>query len=47
MQQRETTAIPKLVLSTAQRMLRRIVIDKSRLSIGRGAAPDGRRERDP
>ena len=35
MQQRETTAIPKLVLSTAQRMLRRIVIDKSRLSIGR------------
>jgi hypothetical protein len=35
MQQRETTAIPKLVLSTAQRTLRRIVIDKSRLTIGR------------
>jgi pSer/pThr/pTyr-binding forkhead associated (FHA) protein len=35
MQQRETTAIPKLVLSTAQRMLRRIVIDKARMSIGR------------
>jgi pSer/pThr/pTyr-binding forkhead associated (FHA) protein len=35
MQQRETTAIPKLVLSTAQRTLRRIVIDKPRLSIGR------------
>jgi hypothetical protein len=35
MQQRETTAIPKLVLSTAQRMLRRIVIDKPRLTIGR------------
>jgi pSer/pThr/pTyr-binding forkhead associated (FHA) protein len=35
MQQRETTAIPKLVLSTTQRMLRRIVIDKARMSIGR------------
>jgi hypothetical protein len=35
MQQRETTAVPKLVLSTAQRTLRRIVIDKPRLTIGR------------
>ncbi len=35
MQQRETAAIPKLVLSTAHRLLRRIVIDKPRLTIGR------------
>jgi hypothetical protein len=35
MQQRETTAVPKLVLSTAQRTLRRIAIDKPRLTIGR------------
>jgi hypothetical protein len=35
MQHRETTAIPKLVLSTVQGLLRRIVIDKPRLSIGR------------
>ena len=35
MQQRETAAIPKLVLSTAHRMLRRIAIDAPRLTIGR------------
>lgn len=35
MQQRETAAIPKLVLSTGDRLLRRIVIDKPRLTIGR------------
>jgi hypothetical protein len=35
MQQRETAAIPKLVLSTPQRVLRRIVIDKPSLTIGR------------
>jgi hypothetical protein len=35
MQQRETAAIPKLVLSTPQRLLRRIVIDRPRLTIGR------------
>lgn len=35
MQQRETAAIPKLVLSTAHRLLRRILIDKPRLTIGR------------
>ena len=35
MQQRETAAIPKLVLSTGDRMLRRIVIDTPRLTIGR------------
>ncbi|HYF57673.1 MAG TPA: FHA domain-containing protein [Burkholderiaceae bacterium] len=35
MQQRETTALPLLVLSTAQRPLRRIAIDKPRISIGR------------
>ncbi len=35
MQQRETAAIPKLVLSTAHRLLRRIAIDKPSLSIGR------------
>jgi pSer/pThr/pTyr-binding forkhead associated (FHA) protein len=35
MQQRETAALPKLVLSTGDRLLRRIVIDKPRLTIGR------------
>jgi pSer/pThr/pTyr-binding forkhead associated (FHA) protein len=35
MQQRETTASPKLLLSTASQHLRQIVIDKSRLTIGR------------
>ena len=35
MQQRETAAVPKLVLSTGDRLLRRIVIDKPRLTIGR------------
>lgn len=35
MQQRETAAIPKLVLSTAHRVLRRIAIDRPRLTIGR------------
>jgi hypothetical protein len=35
MQQRETAAIPKLVLSTGQRLLRRITIDVPRLTIGR------------
>ena len=35
MQQRETAAIPKLVLSTAHRLLRRIAIDRPRLTIGR------------
>jgi len=35
MQQRETTAIPRLVLSTGQRLLRRIAIDQPRLTIGR------------
>jgi hypothetical protein len=35
MQQRETAAIPRLVLSTAHRLLRRIAIDKPRLTIGR------------
>jgi hypothetical protein len=35
MQQRATAAVPKLVLSTGDRLLRRIVIDKPRLTIGR------------
>ena len=35
MEQRETAAIPKLVLSTGARLLRRIVIDRPRLTIGR------------
>jgi hypothetical protein len=35
MQERETTAIPKLVLSTTLRVLRRIVVDQARMSIGR------------
>jgi hypothetical protein len=35
MQQRETTARPKLLLSTASQQLRQIVIDKPRLTIGR------------
>ena len=35
MQQRETAAIPKLVLSTQDRLLRQIVISKPRLTIGR------------
>ena len=35
MQERETTAIPKLVLSTTLRVLRRIVVDRARMSIGR------------
>ena len=35
MQQRETTASPKLLLSTASHQLRQIVIDKPRLTIGR------------
>ncbi len=35
MQQRETTASPKLLLSTALQHLRQIVIDKPRLTIGR------------
>ena len=35
MQHRETAAIPKLVLSTPQRTLRRIVIDRPTLTIGR------------
>ena len=35
MQQRETTASPKLLLSTASQQLRQIVIDKPRLTIGR------------
>ena len=35
MQQRETTASPKLLLSTASQHLRQIVIDKPRLTIGR------------
>ncbi|RPH44714.1 MAG: FHA domain-containing protein [Burkholderiales bacterium] len=35
MQQRETAAIPKLVLSTGDQLLRRIVIDKPRMTIGR------------
>jgi len=35
MQQRETTAIPQMVLSTAQRVLRRIVVDQPRMTIGR------------
>jgi hypothetical protein len=35
MQQRETTASPKLLLSTASQHLRQIVIDRPRLTIGR------------
>jgi FHA domain len=35
MQQRETTASPRLLLSTASQHLRQIVIDKPRLTIGR------------
>lgn len=35
MQQRETTARPKLLLSTDSQQLRQIVIDKPRLTIGR------------
>jgi len=35
MQQRETTASPKLLLSTASQHLRQIAIDKPRLTIGR------------
>lgn len=35
MQQRETTARPRLLLSTASQQLRQIVIDKPRLTIGR------------
>ena len=35
MHQRETTAIPQMVLSTAQRVLRRIVVDQPRMTIGR------------
>jgi predicted component of type VI protein secretion system len=35
MHERETTAIPKLVLSTTLRVLRRIVVDRARMSIGR------------
>jgi hypothetical protein len=35
MQQRETTASPKLLLSTASQQLRQIVIDRPRLTIGR------------
>ena len=35
MQQRETTASPKLLLGTASQQLRQIVIDKPRLTIGR------------
>jgi hypothetical protein len=35
MHERETTAIPRLVLSTALRVLRRIVVDQARMSIGR------------
>lgn len=35
MQQRATTAIPQMVLSTAQRVLRRIVVDQPRMTIGR------------
>jgi hypothetical protein len=35
MQQRAAAAVPKLVLSTGDRLLRRIVIDKPRLTIGR------------
>lgn len=35
MQQRETTARPRLLLSTASQLLRQIVIDKPRLTIGR------------
>ncbi|MFM1990510.1 MAG: hypothetical protein RJA99_3467 [Pseudomonadota bacterium] len=35
MQQRETAAIPKLVLSTGTQLLRRITIDRPRLTIGR------------
>jgi len=40
MQQRETTAIPRLVLSTGQRLLRRIPIEQSRLTIGRRPSND-------
>jgi predicted component of type VI protein secretion system len=35
MQQRETTAVPQMVLSTSQRVLRRIVVDQPRMTIGR------------
>ncbi|MEI6546978.1 MAG: FHA domain-containing protein [Burkholderiales bacterium] len=35
MQQRETTARPRLLLSTASQQLRQIVIDKPRITIGR------------
>ena len=40
MQQRETTTIPSLVLSTAHQVVRRIAIDRARLSIGRRAHND-------
>jgi hypothetical protein len=35
MQQREATAVPKLLLRDARRLLRRIVVDTPRLTIGR------------
>ena len=40
MQQRATTTVPSLVLSTAHRVVRRIAIDRARLSIGRRALND-------
>jgi pSer/pThr/pTyr-binding forkhead associated (FHA) protein len=40
MQQRATAAIPRLVLSTAGRMLREVSVDRPRLSIGRRAYND-------
>ena len=35
MQQRATTAVPQMVLSTSERVLRRIVVDQPRITIGR------------
>lgn len=40
MQSRETTAIPNLVLTSGVRLLRRIAIDRPRLTIGRRAYND-------
>jgi hypothetical protein len=40
MQQRDTTTVPSLVLSTAHRVVRRIAIDRARLTIGRRAIND-------
>jgi hypothetical protein len=40
MQQPETTAVPKLVLTAASRVLRQITVDRSRLTIGRRPSND-------